>query len=317
MRLNFNIKPIFLLLIIAILTNCESAQEIDIEEDVKDNNTTYVFVSSSTLSFDAEMSSKRFDIESNGTWEITGVNEWCKVSPRYGSNDANVVVSVTDNTQDKDRSVILSITYNNGCTNICISQKKREFLGDGIAHEYVDLGLSVNWAKCNLGANNPEEYGDYFAWGESTPKTSYTSNSSYTYEKDFGDIAGTSLDAATVNWGKMWRMPKLEEVDELINKCEWEWTTLNGINGMIVTGPSGNSIFLPAGGFRWDTSNYNLGLNGSYWSSHPYYIVSGSSVYRIYSFALEFNYIPYTWYKERGLSERWAGLNIRAVRSKS
>lgn len=142
------------------------------------------------------------------------------------------------------------------------------------AGEVVDLGLSVYWASCNLGASKPEEAGDYYAWGETAPKASYTDdnysyyNSSTTEYIDIGsEISGTEYDAAHVNLGGEWRMPTEAEIQELINKCTWEWKQINGINGYKVTGPSGNTIFLPAAGFK--TGTY-LGSNNSilhYWTS--------------------------------------------------
>lgn len=140
-------------------------------------------------------------------------------------------------------------------------------------HEYVDLGLpsGLKWATCNVGANSPSEYGDYYAWGETTTKTSYTYENSKTYNKKIGDIGGNaSYDAARANWGGTWRMPTKEEFDELLNKCTWTWTTQGGKKGCKVTGPNGNSIFLPAAGFRGGTSLYRAGAVGPYWSSMLY-----------------------------------------------
>ena len=135
----------------------------------------------------------------------------------------------------------------------------------------VDLGLSVKWASCNVGANAPEEYGDYFAWGEISPKESYTEENYSTYGVPMSDIAGNpEYDAATANWGGAWRMPTEAEQDELLYNCTWEWTILNGVNGRRVTGPNGNSIFLPAAGHRYGTSSYYVGSRGYYWSSSPY-----------------------------------------------
>ena len=158
-------------------------------------------------------------------------------------------------------------------------------------HEYVDLGLpsGLKWATCNVGAESPEGYGDYFAWGEVEPKTTYNwstykyrtasdqltkycNNSSY--GKDGFTDNKTELDpeddAATVNWGGKWRMPTRAEQNELREKCTWTWTTQNGVNGYKVTGPNGNSIFLPATGGMDEGDLSDGGSWGYYWSGSLY-----------------------------------------------
>ena len=136
-------------------------------------------------------------------------------------------------------------------------------------HEWVDLGLSVKWATCNIGASSPEGYGNYYAWGETSTKSSYDKENCATYEKEIGDIAGTSRDVARVKWGSPWRMPTKAEGEELLNKCTWTWTTRNGVSGYKVMGPNGNSIFLPAAGDLVGTSLVSAGDWGGYWSSTP------------------------------------------------
>ena len=133
----------------------------------------------------------------------------------------------------------------------------------------IDLGLpsGTKWACCNVGAEKPEDYGGYFAWGETAEKSSYTTYN-YLDEEDIGkDIAGTQYDAATVNWGSPWVMPSKEQMKELKNNCTKEWTTENGVNGRRFTGPNGASVFLPAAGNRWDDDLDNAGSDGLYWSS--------------------------------------------------
>ena len=165
-------------------------------------------------------------------------------------------------------------------------------------HAYVDLGLpsGLLWATCNVGANAPEEYGDYFAWGETTPKdtynwgtyqycngssstlTKYCNNSSFGYN-GFTDDLTTLLpedDAATANWGSGWRMPTKAEFEELYNNTTVTWTQQNGVNGRLFTASNGNSLFLPAAGYRYGGSLYDAGSDGYYWSSsfyteNPYY----------------------------------------------
>ncbi len=157
---------------------------------------------------------------------------------------------------------------------------------------YVDLGFPSGtlWASCNIGANAPEEYGDYFAWGETETKSNYDW-STYKYAKGaedeltkYCDDSGygndhytdsrTTLersdDAASVNWGSDWCMPTQEQFQELRDKCEWAWVSLNGKEGYKVTGLNGNSLFLPAAGYRDGTALSLVGSGGYYWSRSLY-----------------------------------------------
>ena len=142
--------------------------------------------------------------------------------------------------------------------------------------EAVDLGLSVKWASFNLGASAPEGYGDFYAWGETTPKDNYDISTykwhgNNTYTKygtvDNKTVLDLSDDAARANWGGNWRMPTDADWTELWAECTTTWTTQNGTNGRLVTGPNGNSIFLPATGYRKGASRYDIGSVGNYWSS--------------------------------------------------
>ena len=159
-------------------------------------------------------------------------------------------------------------------------------------YEYVDLGLPSGtlWATCNVGADTPEGYGDYFAWAETDPKTTYNwstykycngdryqltkycSKSSFGYN-GFTDDLTTLLpedDAATANWGGNWRMPTLEEWQELLANTTNKWTSQNGVNGRLFTAANGNSLFLPAAGGHWDNEVDIVVSNGNYWSSSLY-----------------------------------------------
>ena len=136
-------------------------------------------------------------------------------------------------------------------------------------YEWVDLGLSVLWATCNVGASSPSDYGNYYAWGETKTKSSYTEENSKTYNVDMPDISGDpKYDAATANWGEGWRMPTKEELEELVYKCDWQWTSQGDHRGYKVTGPNGNSILLPSTGWRYGTSLYSTG-GGFYCGSAP------------------------------------------------
>ena len=159
-------------------------------------------------------------------------------------------------------------------------------------HEYVDLGLpsGLKWATCNVGANTPEEYGDYFAWGETQPKSYYdwstykycngssTTMTKYCTKSSYGTVDNkTTLeltdDVAHVRWRGSWRMPTDDELSELRNtsNCTWTWTTQNGVKGYKVTSKkNGNSIFLPAAGYRYLGNLSLAGSYGNYWSSSLY-----------------------------------------------
>ena len=126
-------------------------------------------------------------------------------------------------------------------------------------HEYVDLGLSVKWATCNIGANKPSDYGGYYRYGETKPK----SQSSGKYNGPIGDDVARSL------WGTGWRLPTAEEVHELAEECTWTRTSQNGVSGYKVTGTNGNSIFIPLAGYMQESS-HNVtyrGEQGFYWTS--------------------------------------------------
>lgn len=165
-----------------------------------------------------------------------------------------------------------SYTPNNYSNNQSYGYGQQQTRGTINGHEYVDLGLSVKWATCNIGANFPDNPGKLYAWGETSIKGSYTSSNSRTYGENMGDIAGDSrYDVARASWGGTWRLPTKEEFEELINCCTWEWTKQNGVNGYKVTSKkNGNSIFLPAAGYRIESSLDYAGSVGNYWSSSPY-----------------------------------------------
>ena len=185
-------------------------------------------------------------------------------------------------------------------------------------HAWVDLGLpsGTKWATCNVGADSPEEYGDYYAWGETTTKSTYEESNCPTYGLSISQLLSQGYidgewnltpqyDAAKANWGGAWRMPTKTELEELINNCTWTWITQNGVKGYSVQGPSGASIFLPAAGRRFGSSLYLDGDYGYYWSSTPFGNDDDYGVYR-----LDFNYgrEGVGWY-----SYRYFGLTVRPI----
>lgn len=200
-------------------------------------------------------------------------------------------------------------------------------------HEYVDLGLPSGtlWATMNIGANSPEEYGDYFAWGETTPKdfydwsnyqwctgrwntmTKYCTVASHGLD---GFVDGkTELDpeddAATANWGSQWCMPSKEQQDELRTQCTWTWTTINGVDGFQVS-KNGKSIFLPAAGYYFTTTLYSTGTYGYYWTRTLYPTKSYQADYFWFYHFLRNNQIVQgvDWF----YGDRDSGYTVRAVR---
>lgn len=154
----------------------------------------------------------------------------------------------------------------------------------------IDLGLSVKWASCNLGAKEPWEFGDYYAWGETEIKSLYDwstykyftqnaemskyNNNVGSYYFDNKTTLESSDDVVQIEWGRGWRMPTEQEINELCQSCTWEWITLNGTEGCRVIGPNGNSIFLPAAGYKssevWHEREFGYYLSSSLGSNSFY-----------------------------------------------
>lgn len=202
---------------------------------------------------------------------------------RYGymGTSADIYASYFDMEKDKRYEVYPTVKLFGWDALTILAEPKAKEKSDDLCPDsnhphMIDLGIGVKWACCNVGAHEPEGYGGYYAWGETAEKSVY--NWSTYRHKDSNDnpvhigdnISGTQYDAARVNWGAPWRMPTLDECKELVNKCSWTWTSYNGVNGRLVTGPNGNCIFLPAAGDRWDGELYGRGSWGNYWSGTLY-----------------------------------------------
>ena len=206
-------------------------------------------------------------------------------------------------------NVTITVTYrsNREVSASCVVTVKEAGAGGETGDEAVDLGLpsGLKWRSMNVGASKPEDYGNYYAWGETETKESYLWNN-YKYRSadsysDRSPVLTSGDDAATVNVGSGWRTPKISEWKELKNNCTWTWTTRNGVNGMLVTGSNGNSIFLPAAGC-FKSSLTNGGTVGYYWSA-SYYSAEWAQ-------SLEFMRTDSTY----GLVDRSAGYSIRPVK---
>lgn len=179
----------------------------------------------------------------------------------------------------------------------------------------IDLGLpsGTKWASWNIGASSPEEYGGYYAWGETKEKEYYDwstyihcDGSSENCHDIGDDIAGTEYDVAHVKWGYLWRMPSSEQIEELFMNCKSSFTTQNGVNGQLLTGPNGATIFLPAAGGHWLGELNYAGSLGYYWSSTR----KPSSMLNAYN--LSFQSGNWGWGADSGY--RSSGFSVRAVR---
>ncbi len=224
---------------------------------------------------------------------------------------------------DSEEPVSTEATYRftvNESVALVAKFERRKTIKDG--HEYVDLGLpsGIKWAAYNVGATKPEEYGGYYAWGETEEKSNYSwstykwckgssdTMTKYCTNSSYGTVDNKTVldpedDVVHVKWGGDWRMPTKAEQDELRNNCTWTWTTQNGVNGYSVTGPNGNSIFLPATGYRLGADVNDRGNYGYYWSSSLGSSSSGNA------YNLDFSGSNYVW----NYSSRCYGQSVRPV----
>ena len=255
---------------------------------------------------------------SNGTIHYTLENPVSGVNLSVSDNANWLTTSVSGSTisytasaneSQSSRTATITVRYGDQSFEVVITQNGKPApaptTGTANGHDWVDLGLpsGLKWATCNVGASNPGDYGNCYAWGETTTKSSYDENNCSTYNQNIGDIAGTIRDAARQNWGGRWRMPRWRDFQELLDNCTWTWTTQDGHDGYRITGPNGNSIFLPAAGHRNGSSSYYVGSSGYYWSSSPY----ESSTQ--YAYGLGFN----SGGRYRNWNNRSRGFSVRPV----
>lgn len=293
-----------------------------------------LFVDKEEFKFGESAARETFTIMSDDDWIISTSDTWVTVSDTSGSGINTITVTVSQNSTVSERigKIVVKGLNSNAEKTIAIIQIKTN------GHEYVDLGLpsGLLWATCNVGASKPEDFGDYFAWGATEPQAVYdwvntpfqTQDTKYYYEQKFTKYLGSTTssykdssakdsdalktvldpedDAAHVNWGGSWRMPTREELEELIdrNNCNWTWTTQNGVKGYKVTSlKNRKSLFLPAPGYRSSILCLE-GTDGLYWSSSLF-----MSSYPDYAYNLGFNGGSVTC----GGAFRSDGLSVRPV----
>ena len=240
-------------------------------------------VSPEELSFASSGGSSLLSVSSNQSWTVSSDALWLSLSKTLGTGDGTLTISAEANTSSSNRSC--KVMFRAGEIIYTVDVFQEGSPKTIVGHSCVDLGLpsGILWATCNLGASSPEEYGDYYAWGETAPKSeynwitykwSYDGNDKkmkkYCTEGGYGIVDNITVleltdDAAYINWGDGWRIPTREEWEELANYCTWKSIDKNGVAGKEGIGPSGEAIFFPAAGHKYGDSCY--GTDGYYWSS--------------------------------------------------
>ena len=264
-----------------LMTFCISAQDYAVKGSVWDFDTAEPISSAAVLVYQITGNDTTFyggcSTDDNGSFIIGQLKAGNYVLYAKSDNHFNTSKSFTLSSENVKDLGKITMRAGKGDLDPAITAVVAKIVDYFPENVYVDLGLSVKWATCNVGANTPEEYGDYYAWGEVETKESYEPNNykfvnggSPVNDKNTLDIEN---DVAHKEWGGKWRMPSREEFDELIQNCTWTWTTQKGVNGFLVTsnkpGYTDRSIFLPAAGLR-SLSELRLSGNiGFYWTTTP------------------------------------------------
>lgn len=215
-------------------------------------------VDQTELKFSSTSSSKPIAITSNNSWSAACTESWVTLNKTEGSGDETIEVTVTANENAAARTATITFSSGDITRKVSITQGGKDTSATGSAngHSYVDLGLPSGalWATCNVGAEVPEDYGDYYAWGETETKDYYydwdtykdrNESSFFKYREGCKSQLASEDDVAHVKWGDNWHIPSKEDFEELLAQCAWTWMEQNGVPGNKVTGPNGNYIFLP------------------------------------------------------------------------
>lgn len=278
-------------------------------------------------------------INSTSTWQINSEfekDEGASIETEYRS--AVILLAIDCSSSLESEFSQIQHTVNDFiATLIQENGSDEDNNNDFYKYEAIDLGLpsGLKWATCNVGAELPEEYGNYYAWGETESKDIYNNSTSNWYGLDYISLLNQGVinnngilrhpyDAATVNWGERWRIPTDEEWEELEKECNWVRHTINGVFGMKITGPNGNSIFLPGSGYIKNSVLKRQGPTAGYWSS----VLYSTNTAQFYNFC-EIAGMAKGWHGQiifsndyvYGFGETWIsdkvdlsiGLNIRPV----
>lgn len=258
------------------------------------------------------------DIDTDAPFELTNDADWLTVNT---VDERRLTLTAPPNMND-ERTAIISVSAT-GQHSVHITRELNVRQQDPfVGHAYVDLALpsGLLWATCNVGANSPKDYGDYYAWGETSTKEKF-SWKTYDFNKSgdanvkfskyyFDDkkyVLDPEDDVACMDWGGIWRMPTKEEWDELRDNCDFTWIVKGGHAGVNVSSSvNKKSIFLPAAGYCTDTLFFDVGSYGAYWSS----TLSTSSKYEAKGFGFNSMY-PYKW--AGGGGNRYVGQSVRPV----
>ena len=276
------ISILALMLLTSVTANAQNSLVGDVNKDGSVNIADVTMVVDIILNGQKELSISSSEIflrkDNSATIVITsGYGSYTASSADTNIADASLSGSTVIITGKKGGTTVVKVidTISGNMEEISVTVMDALICPDENHPHLIDLGLpsGTKWACCNEGADKPETYGSYYAWGETEKKKVYDKSTYKFYQNgnyvNIGsDISGTEHDVAHVKWGGNWCMPTQDNINELVDNCTSEWTTLNGVKGRkFISKNNGNSIFLPAAGYRFDTGFYGVSYYGYYWSS--------------------------------------------------
>ncbi|MDR0232945.1 MAG: hypothetical protein LBI82_12640 [Dysgonamonadaceae bacterium] len=269
--------------------------EVKVTQAAKEES-LYINLDTNALSFESEDGSKTIEVSSNGDWTVSGETDWCKVSPKIGSGDLSITVTVSENETFDERKAMLIFACGAKTAEVEVTQAEDE--------EKWVLINGVKWATRNVGASSPEDYGGYYQWN--SPTTNFLLYDDY-YNSNYSK--STTWLPANDPSPAGYRVPTSAEMESLTDMTyvKYEWTTRNGVyGGRFTDRASGKCIFLPAAGCHHsiDGAFDYVGSDGYFWSSAQYDCVDGSAYCM---------YFRYGGVHRFGWSGKSLGLSVRPV----